>query len=989
MKTVIKQWHSRTVISWCTIFWFALFTVAMKQSLAQDGINDATFTPGTGADNGLIRTIAAQADGKILIGGTFTSYNGTAVGRIARLNTDGTLDATFNSGTGFPADSVVSIAIQTDGKILVGGRFTTYNGVNIPDHLVRLNTNGTYDNTFAPPVLSGSAAGSATHVRAIAIQPDGNIMVGGDWTCAGGGGCASPHRRVMRLLPGGGKDPAYNNAEALAGILAGSWVNSIALQADGKIIIVGTFGTYNGVTVNRILRVNTDGGRDATFASGSGTGTNNSINKVAVLADGDILIAGLFITTSGSINRNLIARLNADGTVDGAFDAGTDNAIVTALCPQPDGKIIIGGNFTTIAGTTINRFARLNSNGTLDASFNTGTGANGVVRAVSIQPNGKLLIGGEFTNYNGSSRSRIARINNTATPVTLRNSIIFDGVNDFITVNHHTDFNVSEFAFEAWVRAPATINPGTYTLFSKEGATVDFRISLISTVAGSFSSLTLTSDVFGNSSSVPLTGGFPNEWHHIYVHATSTETSYYIDGFNFGTSANVPSGTANNTYPIRIGSANGTNFWRGELDEVRFWDGAFDDSFLQPWQHLELTTIGTGSSHFDWPSLKGYWQFNQNENTIINDYSVWPNLNMVDRSCFTYKNGMPSAGMAPGYIQTSTAPIGSIGTSARLTINAAGNYVFTNTDCQVNFPGPTIPFGQFVVTHIDHTAAGLLPTNAQIPGLLYRTSDEYWIVENYSFVPYGFNASMALSGITGLNNADTQLYLATRPSNNYDIWTIGSNAATGINSSTGEATFGGIDSFGQFVPVSLGLSPLPIELIDFDVVSQRSKVLLKWKTALELNNDHFVIERSSMGNEFIPIGKVKGSGTTKEFHSYSFTDSRPSRGINYYRLAQYDFDGKRKYSDIRYMNIDAEDEPLTISIYPNPANNKIQIKPSHFLRAASVVFFDLLSGITVEKHFDFFGWEQEVDISSLKAGLYKVLVSAEEEKAADKVVVVK
>lgn len=135
---------------------------------------------------------------------------------------------------------------------------------------------------------------------------------------------------------------------------------------------------------------------------------------------------------------------------------------------------------------------------------------------------------------------------------------------------------------------------------------------------------------------------------------------------------------------------------------------------------------------------------------------------------------------------------------------------------------------------------------------------------------------------------------------------------------------------------------------------------------------------------------MEGNGTTKEVQSYSFTDAKPFLGKNYYRLVQFDLDGKKEYSQIRYVNIETADKSLQISIYPNPAENEIKIASNHFLQRTSVAFYDLLSGIIVlEKDFNSFAWEQSLDIISIKSDLYRVYISSDKGKTSEKVVVVK
>src|SRR5205814_1510611 len=110
--------------------------------------------------------------------------------------------------------------------------------------------------------------------------------------------------------------------------------------------------------------------------------------------------------------RNGIARINSDGSLDSSFDPGSGaNNEVDGIAVQDDGKILIGGLFTTYNGTARNRIARINSDGSLDPSFDPGSGANNPVFSLALQPDSKVLVVGQFTSFNGTSVKRIARLN--------------------------------------------------------------------------------------------------------------------------------------------------------------------------------------------------------------------------------------------------------------------------------------------------------------------------------------------------------------------------------------------------------------------------------------------------------------------------------------------------------------------------------------------------------------------------------------------------
>ena len=308
--------------------------------LNTDGTIDNAFTIGTGFNNS-VASITLQPDGKILAGGDFTSYSGVTRNRIIRLNTDGTIDNAFTIGTGFN-NSVASITLQPDGKILVGGIFTSYSGVT-SNYIVRLNTDGTIDNAFT------IGTGFNNSVASITLQPDGKILVGGIFTSYSG----VTSNYIIRLNSNGTIDNTFN-----IGTGFDSYVQSIILQPDGKILVGGNFTSYNGVARNNIIRLNSDGSIDNTF--NIGTGFNNFVWPMISQTDGKILVGGNFTLYNG-VTRNRIVRLNSDGTIDNAFNIGTGftGDTLTTMILQPDGKILVGGNFTSYNSTTRNRITRL------------------------------------------------------------------------------------------------------------------------------------------------------------------------------------------------------------------------------------------------------------------------------------------------------------------------------------------------------------------------------------------------------------------------------------------------------------------------------------------------------------------------------------------------------------------------------------------------------------------------------------------------------
>ncbi len=397
------------LLAWC----FSAFA-------QQPGSIDASFNPadygfghGDGPNN-YVRASAIQADGKILIGGKFTVYNNVTNNRIARLNTDGTLDAGFVPGTGANND-VLAVALQPDGKILVGGSFSQTNGAS-RNRISRLNADGTNDITFTPGTGVNSGNGAAP-VNTIAVQPDGKIIIAGEFASYNG----TARNNLARLNANGTLDAGFS-----IGTGANGMIRSVILQPDGKVIIAGDFTSYNGTARNRIARLNANGTLDTGFTPG--TGANNPVKATALQPDGKIIIAGNFTSYSGT-SRNRVARLNTDGTLDTGFNPGTGisssfsvpSVTVNAITLTPTGDIILGGWFDLYDGATRIMLAKLSATGALVSGFNDTAGLSTIhptsptINTISLKPDGKLYIGGEFLFYKGLPRAFNAQLHANAT----------------------------------------------------------------------------------------------------------------------------------------------------------------------------------------------------------------------------------------------------------------------------------------------------------------------------------------------------------------------------------------------------------------------------------------------------------------------------------------------------------------------------------------------------------------------------------------------
>lgn len=363
--------HSLTLSVLLGILWFQ-----WTQAQTPDDFN-------TNANVGPVYALAVQTDGKVLVGGP--NYS------IARLNADGTKDAGFyvgvdDSSAGSPY--VTALLMQPDGKTLVGGGFTTLGGLSRA-RLGRITAAGTVEAGFNP--------GANATVETLALQADGKILVGGRFTTVAG----QPRTNIARLSDDGTLEAGFSPA-AKFGDSSGQ-VFSLAVQGDGKILVGGWFNSLAGQPRNYLGRLNPEGTLDENFDPGA----NNTVLALAIQADGKILVGGSFTNLAGQ-PRNFIGRLNSNGTMDTNFNPTASN-VVSSFGLQADGKILVGGSFTNLAGQVRNYIGRLNPDGTPDLGFDPGADN---FTAAGLQADGKILVAGGFTTLGGQPRFCLGRLTN-------------------------------------------------------------------------------------------------------------------------------------------------------------------------------------------------------------------------------------------------------------------------------------------------------------------------------------------------------------------------------------------------------------------------------------------------------------------------------------------------------------------------------------------------------------------------------------------------
>jgi uncharacterized delta-60 repeat protein len=387
--------------------------------LNPDDSVDSSFDPGSGPD-GTVRAIALQPDGRILICGDFTHYNGIPAASVARLFPDGGLDSTFDVGSG-PDGSVLAMAVTRNGSVLITGSFKNVNGVPASNHIARLNADPPTVPSFARcPANTQAVAGRTFRfsVNVAGAQPlsyqwkFNNVEIAGatndflafdslDLTNAGNysvlvTNSRGPITSTNAMLTVTRAPVSAGSADVAYGAQADGSIYSMATQTnDGKVVIAGLFRHINGQIRNNVARLNTDGTLDNSFDPG--LGPDNTPYALAVQPDGKILVGGSFSNFNG-VARTCVARLNTSGSVDTSFVPPSISyssilGVVYRIAVRADGKIFVGGSFTRVNGNSWFSLARLSSSGAFDSAFSPSSLSSRTVNSLLPQPDGKILVG--------------------------------------------------------------------------------------------------------------------------------------------------------------------------------------------------------------------------------------------------------------------------------------------------------------------------------------------------------------------------------------------------------------------------------------------------------------------------------------------------------------------------------------------------------------------------------------------------------------------
>lgn len=457
LNTLICQRHC----VWCHLFSTLASAVTLILAISLSASAATILDPGYKpvlATPSAVNGVLALPDGKVMVFGDWVSVNGIAAWGIVRLNADGSLDSSFHLTSELIVDKIFAIAVQTDGKILIGGQITWYGSTASRNYLFRLNTDGSWDNSLN---AGGYVYGSSTYglngiVRSILVEPGGKIVVGGDFTL--------PHNHISRLEADGTVDPTFDPGSG-----ANDLVTHVARQSSGHIIIGGDFTTVGGLAKSGIARLTPVGAVDAT-AFGTGV-SGGSLKALAVQSDNRVLIGGGFNMVNGA-DASRMARFTDSGELETSFAPFIRGHLeeVTSLLPIA-GHIIVGGwdpvmyfngkptdhNATVYAlnidgsfvsyvpfagkptdvwglasrsdGTVVAVGSFIRRDDPSDTLTYAGIGllsgplfqlnqayrpiAGGIpdVRSLAVQADGRILVGGDFYLVNGVLKSKLARLN--------------------------------------------------------------------------------------------------------------------------------------------------------------------------------------------------------------------------------------------------------------------------------------------------------------------------------------------------------------------------------------------------------------------------------------------------------------------------------------------------------------------------------------------------------------------------------------------------
>ncbi|MFA6470066.1 MAG: LamG-like jellyroll fold domain-containing protein [Bacteroidota bacterium] len=968
------------------------------------GVPDNTF-----GSNGIVTTsigsfyataygVAVQSDGKILLAG---DANSEIV--VVRYNSDGTLDTSFDS------DGIVStpvagtyaegkaIILQTDGKIVVVGN--TDDGANSDFAVVRYNSNGSLDATFNSTGKASTAFGSNfDQAFAVAVQTDGKIVVGGNYSNGTNSDFA-----VARYNSNGTLDTTFSSdGKATTAIGSGDDDGkSIVLQSDGKIVIVGD--TDNGADTDfGIVRFNSDGTLDSDF-DGDGivtTAIGSSYDRaygVVLQTDDDIVVAGsannestsdfaLVRYFSTSIPVITLSYSSTEFSEAVANDGSIDNA--SPITITLSGDTFTGStndNFVTGSKVTVSNLpagltavVTRTSSTMLEITLTGNAAAHALADSVS-----NLTFTFQNTAFTGGNASSVINYAKNDLHISFTspqpgNALQFDGINDVVQVPYSANFNPAVFTYEIWARVVGGEDTYRTPMSSRDydGGVTVYGVHFYAAGNNNKWEGWIGKGVTGWSV-ITGTDIVEGEWTHLAQTYDGTTQRFYVNGVLQG-SAVVPF-LQNTNKDLTFGvTSDGLTFHLyGSIDEARIWNVVRTEQEIRENMHR---TINPGTSN-----LVGYWQFSEGSGTTLKE------TNGYNGTLSNFDFDTTSGWVA------STIPAAT-GTSASAASFTSGT---------ANLGAVTVITTEAFDSTVNLTATELFAIPNTLPtGYASVISNKYYVVNVFSDTGT-FTANLRIN--FGENFLDSRVdanpagvKLFKRNSNSAGAWTeVG--GAISANAATGDVTWSGITSFSQFAAV-YEETALPVELFSLTASATSNGVELNWSTATEQNNYGFEIEKSrSQKSEFksqnttetwSKAGFVEGSGTTNSPKQYSFTDKNLNAGKYSYRLKQIDRDGKYQYSQAVEITISGAPKEFALEQnYPNPFNPSTVISyqlpvNSHIaLKVYDVIGREVATLVNEVKEAG--SYSATFDASQLSSGIYFARLQSGDKVQLKKMVLMK
>jgi uncharacterized delta-60 repeat protein len=351
-----------------------------------------------------------------LVSGSFHAIGGLARRYVARLRNDGAVDRTFAPEVPLGRTNYVDQMLrQPSGEIIIASVTGEIRQL-LPDGTSRLRATVGGSTDLRGP---GYVITTGPSLLALNAAPAGKVLVGGWFRYIFNDATNMSRRCLARLHPDGSPDPTFepslisSNPSGDDTVADYAFVDALGVQKDGTIYISGRFTNVGGLLRARFARLQANGRVDPDYTVRLITSQTipSLVRTIVVQPDDKIVLAGDFtgVLLRAVLERNRIARLNADGTLDTSFDPGMGaDGTIRSVALLPSGKLLIGGDFTNYAGVRRMRMARLNANGRLDESFDPGTGASGPIYAISVGTDGRIGIGGSFASFNNVPRQNVA-----------------------------------------------------------------------------------------------------------------------------------------------------------------------------------------------------------------------------------------------------------------------------------------------------------------------------------------------------------------------------------------------------------------------------------------------------------------------------------------------------------------------------------------------------------------------------------------------------